>query len=76
MDKSYLMTDSTCKEKGVKISRSGVVRSHYCISPSLKMASLGSQCRELPSRVCEHTAPRGSSTTAEVKSINTHQLVF
>lgn len=70
------MTDSTCEEDGVKISRSEVVRSHYCISPSLKMASLTSQRRELPRQVYEHSGPRGSAEMAEVKSISTHQLVF
>lgn len=73
---SYPMTDSTYDEDGVRISRSEVVRSHYCISPSLKMASLTGLCRELPCRVYERAVPRGSARMAEVKSINTRQLVF
>ncbi|KAK5864862.1 hypothetical protein PBY51_016069 [Eleginops maclovinus] len=70
------MTDSTYDEDSVRISRSEVVRSHYCISPSLEMASLTGQRRELPRRVYEHAVPRGSSGMAEVKSISTRQLVF
>lgn len=70
------MTDSTYDEDGVRISCSEVVRSHYWISPSLKMASLTGQCRELPRRVYERAVPRGSARMAEVKSINTQQLVF
>lgn len=70
------MTDSTYDEYGVRISWSEVVRSHYRISPSQKMASLTGQCRELPCRVYERAAPRGSAGMAEVKSINTRQLVF
>ena len=73
---SYPMTDSTYDESRVRISCSEVVCSHYCISPSLKMASLTGQCWELPCRVHERTVPRGSTGMAEVKSINTRQLVF
>lgn len=70
------MTDSTYDEDGAGISRREVVRSHYCISPSLEMASLTGERRELPSRVYECSVPRGSAGMAEVKSINTRQLVF
>lgn len=71
------MTDSTYDEDGgVKISGGEVVRSHYGISPSLKMASLTGLCRELPRRAYKRAVPRGSTGKAEVKSINTRQLVF
>lgn len=52
------MTDSTYDEDGgVKISGGEVVRSHYGISPSLKMASLTGLCRELPRRAYERAVP-------------------
>lgn len=43
------------KRIGLKYPYGEVVRAHYCISPSLKMASLGSQWQELPSRECMNT---------------------
>lgn len=43
------------KRIGLKYPYGEVVRAHYCISPSLKMASLGSQWQELPSWECMNT---------------------
>lgn len=73
---TYLMTDTTYDEHRVGISCSEVVRGRYCISPSLKMASLTDHCWELLHRVYECAVPRGFVGIAEVKSINTRQLVF
>lgn len=72
-----LMTGGTCEEDRVKISlrwsgacpllhlsisENGIIRKPVARAPS--------------PRVYEHTAPRGSAGMAEVKSINTHRLVF
>lgn len=52
------MTDSTYDEDKVRISCSEVARSHYCVSPSLKMASLTGQWRALPCPVYKRVAPQ------------------
>lgn len=43
------------KRIGLKSPYGEVVRAHCCISPSLKMASLGSQWQEYPRRECMNT---------------------